>query len=231
MAAGQTMSARLFCAPTKAWAQCPVAPMSAVRIAVPPWYSGVMNTPRFQRPDGFAVRLFTVSDLDRMVEAGVIGYDERLELIGGEVRQMSPKGARHEWLKTGLTRYFGKHCPDSVIFTTEAGWHIDKFTYLEPDFLLYSASLRIEEVKSDDALLVIELADTSLSFDLGLKAALYARLGVREYWVIDAVKRETHVHLMPRPDGYAAVRAYDETIRLVPELMRQVPVLLADIPR
>ncbi|MDR3373930.1 MAG: Uma2 family endonuclease [Ancalomicrobiaceae bacterium] len=205
--------------------------MSAVRIAVPPWYSFLMNTPRFQRPDGFAVRLFRVSDLERMVEAGVIGADERLELIGGEVRQMSPKGARHEWLKIGLNQYFGKKCPENAVFATEPGWHVDEFTYLEPDFLFFSASLRIEEVKPADALLVIEIADTSLSFDLGLKAALYARLGVREYWVIDAAKRETHVHLMPKPDGYGELRAYDEAIRLEPSLMQRLPVLLADIPR
>jgi len=190
-----------------------------------------MNTPFAHRPDGLAHRLFRVSDVDRMVEAGVIRPDERLELIGGELHEMSPKGARHEWLKTGLNLFFSKHRPEGVIFTQEAGWHIDEFTYLEPDFLFYPASLRIEEVKPSDALLVIELADSSYNFDLGAKALLYAGLGVREYWVIDAVKRETHVHLMPRPEGYAAVRTYGDDIRLDPTLIHHLPVLLADIPR
>ncbi len=194
-------------------------------------YTSLMNTHHSSRTDGFAHRLFRVSDLDRMVEAGVIRPDERLELIGGELHEMSPKGARHEWLKTGLNRYFGKLCPEHVNFTQEAGWHIDEFTYLEPDFLFYPASLRIEEVKPSDALLVIEIADSSYNFDLGGKALLYASLGVREYWVIDAVKRETHVHLMPKPEGYAAVRAYGDDIRLDPTVMRHLPVLLADIPR
>jgi len=190
-----------------------------------------MNTPLAPRSQGFAHRLFRVSDLYRMAEAGVIRPDERLELIQGELLEMSPKGARHEWLKIGLTRYFGRQCPDSVIFAQEPGWHIDEFTYLEPDFLFFPATLRIEAVKPDDALLVIEIADSSYNFDLCAKAMLYAGLGVREYWVIDAAKRETHVHLMPKPDGYGAVRAYGEAIRLDPSLIRDLPVLLVDTPR
>jgi Uma2 family endonuclease len=194
-------------------------------------YNFRMNTSFIHRSDGFAHRLFRVSDLYRMVEAGVIGPDERLELIRGELREMSAKGARHEWLKIGLNSYFGKQCPAGVIFAPETGWHIDEFTYLEPDFLFFPASLRIEAVKPADALLVIEVADSSYNFDLGGKALVYASLGVREYWVIDAVKRETHVHLMPKPDGYAAVRAYGEDMKLDPGLIRDLPVLLADIPR
>jgi Uma2 family endonuclease len=190
-----------------------------------------MNTHLSPRHDGFAHRLFRVSDLNRMVEAGVIRPDERLELIGGEIREMSAKGARHEWLKIGLNRHFGKDCPEHVNYAQEVGWHIDEFTYLEPDFLFFPASLRIENVKPSDALLVIEVADSSYNFDLGGKALLYAGLGVREYWVIDVVKRETHVHQMPKPDGYGAVRAYGEDIRLDPWLIRDLPVLLADFPR
>jgi Uma2 family endonuclease len=144
---------------------------------------------------------------------------------------MSPKGSRHEWLKIGLNRHFGKVCPDIANFAPEPGWHIDQFTYLEPDFLFFPADLRIEEVNPSDALLVIEVADSSYNFDLRIKAALYARLGVREYWVIDAAKRETHVHLMPKPDGYGAVRAYSEDIRLEPTLIRELAFAVADIPR
>jgi Uma2 family endonuclease len=190
-----------------------------------------MNTPVALRPDGIARRIFRVDDLYRMVEAGVIRPEERLELIEGEIVEMSPKGARHEWLKIGLTRYFGKACPDNVIFSQEPGWHIDAFTYLEPDFLFFPVGLRIEDVKPSDALLVIEIADTSYNFDLGAKAALYARLGVREYWVIDAAKRETHVHLMPKPDGYGAMRVYSEDLRLDPTLIRELSIIIADIPR
>ncbi len=194
-------------------------------------YATCMNTPLTSRPHGFAHRLFRVSDLYRMAETGVIGQDERLELIDGEVIEMAPKGVRHEWLKIGLNSYFGKQCQDGVIFAPEPGWHIDEFTYIEPDFLFFSACLRIEDVKPSDALLVIEVADSSYNFDLGAKAMVYARLGVREYWVIDAVKRDTHVHLMPKPGGYGAVRAYGEDIRLEPTLIRDLPLLLADIPR
>lgn len=189
-----------------------------------------VNSPIALRSDGIAHKIFRVEDLFRMADIGVIGPNERLELIEGELLEMSPKGARHEWLKTCLNRYFGKSCPDGVIFSQEPGWKLDEFTYLEPDFLFFRDTLRIDTVKASDALLVIEVSDSSLTFDLRTKAALYGRLGVREYWVIDAAKRETHVHLNPKPDGYGAIRTYGEEIRLEPMFVSRMPVVVADMP-
>lgn len=189
-----------------------------------------MNSPFAHRHEGPARRLFRVDDLFRMAEAGVIRPDERLEVIDGDVLETSPKGLRHEWLKTGLNRYFGQSAPESVQYTQEAGWQIDAFTYLEPDFLFYPAGLRLDAVKPTDALLIVEVADSSFNFDLGPKAALYSRLGVREYWVIDAAERVTHVHLMPKPDGYGAVRPYGADILVQPSLIAGMPLRLADMP-
>lgn len=189
-----------------------------------------MNSPVALRPDGVARKIFHVEDLFRMAEVGLIKPDERLELIEGEILEMSPKGARHEWLKTQLNFFFGRNCPEGVMFAQELGWTVDEFTYLEPDFIFFREGLRIDAVPAEDALLVIEVADSSLTFDMHTKAALYARKGVREYWVINAAARETHVHLKPKHDGYAIVRTYAEGIRLEPSFLSGLKVTLSDMP-
>lgn len=176
-------------------------------------------------------RLFTVSDLERMVEAGVIDPDERLELIDGEILKMSPKGIAHEVLKQHLTINLVRAMPRDVTLVTEAGWQIRDDLYLEPDYLIFSASKPFAEVAGPDALLVIEIAVSSLAADLKLKGLIYAGLGVREYWVIDAMLREIHVHLEPTSQGYASVRTYPADVTVTPTFMPGYALRLADLPK
>ena len=61
-------------------------------------------------------RQFTIDDLDRMVEAGILGHDERVELIDGEIVAMSAKGNRHEGIKVSLTMLWGRVCPPDAVF-------------------------------------------------------------------------------------------------------------------
>lgn len=176
-------------------------------------------------------RLFTVSDLERMVEAGVIDPDERLELIDGEILKMSPKGIAHEVLKLHLTLHLADNRKrGAVIFATETGWRLRNDLYLEPDFLIFPASKPFADVTGPDAFLVIEIAVSSLAADLKLKGAIYAELGVREYWVIDAMLREIHVHLEPTSQGYASARTYPADVTVTPTFMPGYALRLADLP-
>ena len=168
-----------------------------------------MNAPAVIASDGLARRAFTVKDVERMVEIGVIGQDERLEIVEGEILVMAAKGNRHEVLKMHLTLHFAKARPADVLLIQEPGWKLDDLTYLEPDYLFFPARIPFEAAKGGEALLIVEIADTSLGYDLGIKAALYAGRGVREYWGIDAAKRETHVHRGPGHGGYGSMRVYD----------------------
>ena len=73
-----------------------------------------------------------------MTEVGILQEDERIELIGGEVVPMSPKGNHHEVLKTSADTCIGHGaCPDDLMFTTETTFRFDEDTYLEPDFVFY----------------------------------------------------------------------------------------------
>lgn len=194
-----------------------------------PRYPPRMNAPKVLAPDGLPRRLFSVADVERMVAAGVIGADERLEILDGEIVPMSPKGNRHEVLKIHLTLHFAATRPAGVIFAQEPGWQIGEMLYLEPDYLFYPDRLGFDEVDGATALLVVEIADSTLGYDLGRKVRIYADHGLREYWVVDAARRETHVHRSPARGGYASVRLFGADERVESEFGG--PWLrLADLP-
>jgi Uma2 family endonuclease len=158
--------------------------------------------------EGLPRRRFTVAELEQMVAAGILDEDERIELIGGEVVPMSPKGNQHEILKTALNLFWAGRLPGDLQFTTETTFRLSADTYLEPDFAFYPKAAGLRGLTAATGLLVVEIADTSLGYDLGRKAALYANFGIVELWVIDAVKLDTHIHREPTPAGYRSISAF-----------------------
>ena len=173
-----------------------------------------MNTHAILSADDLPRRAFTVAEVERMVELGLLHEDDRIELIGGDLVEMSPKGNRHELVKQALLKLWFKAAPDEIELIPETTFRLSPDTYLEPDVCFYDRTTGIAGLNGDTALLVVEIADTSLGFDLGRKAPIYSSFGVRELWVIDAATLKTHIHRDPGPDGYRAieVREPGETI-------------------
>ncbi len=97
-----------------------------------------------------------------MVAAGVMDEDERVELIGGELVPMSPKGNHHEVLKTKLVMEWARRLPQGVLFTPETTFKLSDDTYLEPDFTFYEASTGLKGLNGGNALLVVEIAEFEL---------------------------------------------------------------------
>src|SRR5437773_12271484 len=111
-----------------------------------------------------------------MVAAGIILEDERFELIGGEVVPMSPTGARHELVKKALQQYWiPKIIGTPIDLITETTLYVAKDEFFEPDFLFWPRSVALKDVTAASALLIVEVSDTSLGYDLGTKALAYAR--------------------------------------------------------
>ena len=161
-------------------------------------------------------RRFNVADVVRMVEIGLIGQDERLEVLDGEIIEMSPKGYRHEGLKGAINRLWGRSCPEGFDYLPETGLYLSDTTYLEPDFVVFQARESLQGLAGPEVLLAIEVADSSLEYDLGRKPGIYASFSVRELWVIDAVHRVTHVHREPSLNGYGLVTSVPDNISLEP---------------
>jgi Uma2 family endonuclease len=195
----------------------------------------LMNTsaPAIERTttaaEGLPRRRFTVAEVERMTAAGILDEDERIELIGGELVPMSPKGNQHEILKTALNLYWVPRLPADVQFTTETTFRLSTDTYLEPDFAFYPKAVGLRGLSAATALLVVEIADSSLGYDLGRKAALYASFGLVELWVIDAVRLATHVHREPTAAGYRSIAEFPSTHRLCPHFAPALSVVLADL--
>ena len=179
--------------------------------------------------EGLPRRRFTVAELEQMTAAGILQEDERIELIGGDVVPMLPKGRHHEILKTALSIHWARQLPSDLLFTTETTFRLSPDTYLEPDFVFYPKVGGWDGLNATTAKLVVEIADSSLGYDLGRKAGLYAGFGIRELWVIDAVRLVTHIHRGPTQDGYSSAIDLPASQRLVPEATAALALALADL--
>jgi Uma2 family endonuclease len=178
--------------------------------------------------EGLPRRRFTVAEVEAMVAAGVMEEDERVELIGGELVPMSPKGNHHEVVKAALLQRWYRAAPDEFGLVPETTFRLSEDTYLEPDVVIYPRATGIRGLAADNVLLVVEIADSSLRYDIGRKAALYASFGIRELWVIDAVRLTARVFREPAEDGYREARDYDPTERLIPLIAPEAFALRLD---
>lgn len=198
-----------------------------------PWYRVNMNRhPRdmtTNAAEGLPRRRFTVAELERMAEVGILEEDERIELIGGEIVPMTPKGHHHEFLKTALNYCWVRRLPPQFMLTTETTIRLSADTYLEPDFVFYPRESGIRGLSAATARLVVEIADSSLGYDLGRKAGLYAGFGIAELWVIDAVRLHTHVHREPAAAGYRSLVECPPDQRLVPQMAPELAMTLAEL--
>jgi Uma2 family endonuclease len=183
-----------------------------------------------QAAEGLPRRRWTVAEIEAMVAQGIILEDERFELVGGEVVPMSPKGIRHEVVKKALQKHwFPLIAGSQVDLITETTLHIGVDEFREPDFLFWPVSIPLKEVTAAAARLIVEVADSSLRYDLKTKALAYAKLGLPEYWVIDAMSLDTHIHRHPGPDGYPLPRKLGPGELLEPQLAPQLAVRLAEL--
>lgn len=188
-----------------------------------------------QAAEGLPRRRWNLEEIERLFDLGVFGgidrERERFELIGGEVVPMSPKGNWHEALKASLMEHWVPIAASAgVRLITETTLRTPPDGFLEPDFFIWPRAIPLSDIAPASALLVVEIADSSLTFDLGRKAALYAEFGVRDYWVINARTRETVTHREPTAERFGTVETHGPSETLVPLLVPALAVRLADLP-
>jgi Uma2 family endonuclease len=131
-------------------------------------------------------RRFTVYDYHRMGEAGILHEDDRVELIEGELVEMTAIGTRHFSCVNRLNRLLVMTVGDEAIVSVQNPVRLNEYNEPQPDLTMirprdYRESLPIPA----DVLLLIEVSDTTLAYDRGVKLPLYARAGVREVWIVD----------------------------------------------
>ena len=149
-------------------------------------------------------RLFTIEEYVQMHEAGIFADDERIELIDGEIVEMSPIGDPHAAFVVNLTHLFVNAVGDRALVRVQGPVRVPPRSLPQPDLaLLRPRSYKRQSATTSDVLLVLEVADTSLRYDRAVKLRLYARAGIPEYWIVDAKAETVEIHRAPSGETYA----------------------------
>ena len=163
----------------------------------------------------------TIAEYDRMIAAGEFDPREqnRLELIYGELREMTPIGSEHEVIVDYLTEWSFSRLPRRKVWIrvqNSIGIPILD-SAPEPDLTwVVRRDYRRGRPTAEDVLLVIEVSESTLRFDLGKKAELYAAAGISDYWVVNVSDRCIVVHRDPAAGRYHDVRTYRENDEIRP---------------
>lgn len=154
-------------------------------------------------------RRFTVDEYLRMGESGILGRDDRLELIRGELIQMSPIGIEHGGRLVRLIRLLSTRIEGRAVLSPQNPLSILPHSMPQPDLMLlrpHPDDYCSAYPTPADVLIVIEIADSSLSWDRRVKGKLYSEFGISEYWIVNLRAKVIEVHTSPEVEGYKLVR-------------------------
>lgn len=175
-------------------------------------------------------RTFTVAELDAMFDAKILSRDEKIELIEGEIIQMNSQMMPHGVIKQRLATAISKLLPEDFEVQTELSVQLSEQTLIDPDVAI-TPRLKIERryLRANELLLAVEVADTSLHYDITTKATYYARAGVAELWVIDVNGLQTAVHRLPNQVAYTSIVAVPFDSPLKAQALGDAEIIVAKL--
>ena len=190
-----------------------------------------------EREDIMAVtwmrRRFTLDEYHRMGETGILGANDRVELIEGEIVEMTPIGSRHAAAVGRIHHFFSARLADRALVWVQNPLVLAAHaSEPEPDIMLlaprpdFYASGHPEPA---DVRLLVEVADSSLAYDRRMKVPLYARAGIAEVWLVDLGTGRVDVHRRPDAGGYADVSSPGRGELFAPLAFPEIAVTLADL--
>lgn len=174
----------------------------------------------------------TVEIYHLMADRGAFHPDDRVELIGGTIFDMSPIGSRHARCVKFLNAYLSSLLGDSIIVSVQDPIILDDESEPQPDIaiLQFRADYYGDALPEASAVkLVIEVADTSLEFDRGLKFNRYAAAGVPESWLVDLINDRVEIHTQPKSNGYGLVKVYQRGENAVSDAISSIDLPVEDI--
>jgi Uma2 family endonuclease len=175
---------------------------------------------------------FTADEYHQMAEAGVLRDDDRVELIEGEIVDLTPIGPRHGAVVDRLTHALVRRCGDRAIVRIQGSIRLGLHSEPQPDVVLLRPRPDYYETAlpgPEHVLLLIEVGDASLAYDRGVKLRLYAHAGIPEVWVVDLETNRVEVHLEPARDGYRRSDTRGPGDRLAPAAFPGVSLSAVDI--
>ncbi|MBD2037130.1 Uma2 family endonuclease [Leptolyngbya sp. FACHB-321] len=178
------------------------------------------------------VRLWTVDEYHHMTAVGILAPEEQVELIEGQIIPMAAKNPPHAATNLCAADHFRQALIGQALVRIQDPIRLGEYSEPEPDI----AIVRLDSRKYIDhhpapteIFLLIEVADTTLAFDRGQKANLYAKAGIADYWILDVNDRQVYVLRAPTPEGYQQETVFGSDAVLAPLAFPGVDVSLQQL--
>jgi Uma2 family endonuclease len=176
---------------------------------------------------------FTAKDFHRMVEAGILHEDDRVELLHGEIVDMPPIGPGHaSGVKRLLNSFLPLQLEGKVIISVQDPVHLGEHSEPQPDLALLTPQpdfYALRHPTPQDVLLVVEVMESSAGYDREVKVPLYARFGIPETWLVDVEGRLIEVYHEPGPEGYRQVHTRRRGEHLSPQAFPQFSLTVDEV--
>ena len=177
-------------------------------------------------------RRFTVVEYHQMIANGILTRADRVELLNGEVVDMSPISPTHASAVKLINKFFQRRVDDSIIVSVQDPIQLGDYSEPQPDIaLLKSRSdfYKLSHPQANDILLIIEVAESSAVRDRLLKAPAYARALIAELWILDLQQDLIEVYHSPASGAYQAQRQAQRSETLIPQLLPTLSVPTDDM--
>jgi Uma2 family endonuclease len=172
----------------------------------------------------------TADEYQRMLDTGILNEDSPVELIEGELIWMAAHGGEHIRCVTLVAQAFTIAFVGTFYTSTQNSIRLDTRSEPEPDVsILRSLPTGRTPPPTEEVVLVVEVSDTSLMYDLNVKAPLYARAGIPEYWVANLTARRVLRHSEPHDGRYTAVEEFAVGDRITSLTDPPIVIAVADI--
>jgi Uma2 family endonuclease len=176
--------------------------------------------------------LFTVEEWHKMGEIGLFSPDRRVELIEGEIIEMGPIGSSHAGCVSWLNNFFGTRVAGSAIVNMQNPIQLGHSSEPQPDLTILHLEphfYRNKHPTPKDVLLLIEVSDSTLTYDRHVKKPLYARYGIIEYWVVNLKENCIEVYLNPQAQDYTLIHIMRRGDVITPSQLPHISVAVSDI--
>lgn len=176
-------------------------------------------------------RLWTVEEYHRLIETGILTIDDKVELLDGHIVEMSPQYPPHAATTQRCDRYFQNILPEKAYIRVQLPITLST-SEPEPDI----AIVRIDPAfygerhpVAEDIFLLIEIADSTIRKDRKIKASIYARANILEYWILDVSKRQVYIFRNPSTNGYQSETILDANASLAPVAFSDIEIFFSEL--
>ena len=189
----------------------------------------MVTTTRLTNPTKYRL---TVEQYYKMAEVGILGTEQRTELIEGEIIEMSAIGTKHAICVSNLSELLTLRTIQIAHVRQQNPVHLSDHSEPQPDIALVKrpSNLYVDcHPTCEDIFLLIEVSDSTLKYDREIKIPLYAKAGIPEVWIANIEAQIFEVYRLPSQDGYQKIQSYSKGEVIQIELLADISIAVDDI--